>query len=83
MEKMPLSTNSAQPSHPLAQRYLKQYGILLKTPEQLEKIRRACQVTALILDRLCQEAKEGITTLYLDQTVASSFIKNITLFQLP
>lgn len=52
---------------PLAQRYLDAYGIILKTPEQIEKIRNACQVTAKILDTLCKHAKEGVTTLELDE----------------
>lgn len=53
-------------NEPLAKRYLKQYGILLKTSEQIEKIRTACQITARILDLLCQHAKAGITTQELD-----------------
>lgn len=51
----------------LAARYLKTYGIILKTPEQIEKIRRACRVTADILDALCRAAKAGVTTLDLDE----------------
>ena len=51
----------------LAVRYKKQYGILLKTPEQIEGIRRACRVTAEILDELCAAAKVGVTTLELDE----------------
>jgi methionyl aminopeptidase len=51
----------------LAQRYRKQYGILLKTPEQLEGIRNACQVTVQILDQLCRAARAGVTTLELDE----------------
>jgi methionyl aminopeptidase len=54
-------------TEPLAKRYLKEFGILLKTPEQIEKIRAACQVTSKILDRLCSEAKAGVTTLHLDE----------------
>jgi methionyl aminopeptidase len=50
-----------------AKRYLTQYGILLKTPEQIEKIYRACQVTAKILDALCKHAKAGVTTEALDE----------------
>lgn len=50
-----------------AQRYLNQYKIILKTPEQIEGIRRACKITADILDVLCHSAKEGITTLELDE----------------
>jgi methionyl aminopeptidase len=55
------------PNEPVAKRYLKEYGILIKTPEQIEKIKAACQVTAKILDTLCQHAKAGITTLELDE----------------
>jgi methionyl aminopeptidase len=51
----------------LAKQYLLTYGIVLKTPEQIQKIRTACQVTARILDKLCQHAKAGVTTLELDQ----------------
>lgn len=57
---------ASQPSD-LANRYRKQYGIILKTPEQIEKIHAACQITARILDRLCIEAKAGVTTLELDE----------------
>lgn len=59
-------TPSPSPN-PLAQRYQRQYGILLKTPEQIEKIRIACQVTAKILNALCRHAKAGVTTLELDE----------------
>ena len=51
----------------LSQEYLVKYGIILKTPEQIEKIRFACQVTARILDALCKHAKAGVTTLELDE----------------
>ncbi len=50
----------------LAKLYKKEYGIILKTPEQIEKIKRACIVTAQILDALCKAAKKGITTNELD-----------------
>ena len=50
-----------------AQTYLKQYGIILKTSAQIEKIRTACRVTAQILDALCRHAKKGVTTLELDE----------------
>lgn len=46
--------------------YLKKYGIVLKTPSQIEGIRRACQLSAKILDELCKAAKEGVTTAELD-----------------
>ena len=58
---LPVAGNS------LASRYLKEYNIILKTPDQIEKIRRACQITAQILDQLCRHAKEGVTTLELDE----------------
>jgi methionyl aminopeptidase len=50
----------------LAKRYLDEHGILLKTPEQIAKIRHACKITAQILDALCHHAKIGVTTLELD-----------------
>lgn len=50
-----------------ATQYLKQYGIVLKTEEQISKIRKACQVTAEILDQICQAAQIGVTTLELDE----------------
>lgn len=52
---------------PLAGMYLKQFGILLKTPEQIKQIHKACQVTAEILHLLCEKAKKGVTTEELDQ----------------
>ncbi len=51
----------------LTKEYLLEYGIVLKTPEQIQKIRKACQVTAQILDQLCRHAKAGVTTLELDE----------------
>lgn len=51
---------------PIAQYYLNQWGILLKTDQQIEKIRKACQVSALILQKLCLAAKAGVTTEELD-----------------
>jgi methionyl aminopeptidase len=54
-----------EPSNDTA-RYFKQFGIILKTPEQIEGIRRACKLTATILDTLCRHAKAGVTTLELD-----------------
>jgi methionyl aminopeptidase len=52
---------------PLAKHYLDSYGILLKTPEQIEKIRHACKITSDILNQLCAAAKVGVTTLELDE----------------
>ncbi len=46
----------------LSEYYYKQYGILLKTSEQIEGIRNACQMAANILDQTCAKAKPGVTT---------------------
>jgi methionyl aminopeptidase len=45
-----------------AELYRKKYGILIKTPEQIAGIRRACRLAAQILDTTCKHAKAGITT---------------------
>ncbi len=42
--------------------YFKQYQIILKTPEQIEGIKRACKLAATILDKVCNAAIEGVTT---------------------
>lgn len=52
---------------PSAKKYFQEYGILIKTSEQVDKIRKACIVTAQILDELCKAATEGVTTEKLDQ----------------
>lgn len=54
----------------LANEYKKQYGILLKTPEQIQGIRRACKLAATILDKLCKKAKAGVTTNQLNDYAA-------------
>jgi methionyl aminopeptidase len=54
------------PSQSSAKQYLKDYGIILKTPAQIEKVRKACRITAQILDELCRAAKAGVTTNELD-----------------
>jgi methionyl aminopeptidase len=51
----------------LSKEYLVKYEIILKTAEQIQKIRTACKVTATILDKICLAAKEGVTTLELDE----------------
>ncbi|MBS0605181.1 MAG: methionyl aminopeptidase [Verrucomicrobia bacterium] len=42
--------------------YLKKYGIVLKSPQQIQGIRRACKLAAAILDKTCKMAKAGVTT---------------------
>ncbi len=46
----------------LAELYLKKYGIVLKTPQQIEGIRGACKLAASILDQTCKKAVLGVTT---------------------
>ncbi|MCH9610509.1 MAG: Methionine aminopeptidase [Chlamydiales bacterium] len=45
-----------------AQRYWRQYQIRLKTPEEIAGIRRASIFAATVLHKLCEAAKEGVTT---------------------
>lgn len=56
------------PQHPgdLKERYLKNYGIILKGPEAIEGISKACQISKKILKKLCDEAKIGVTTNHLN-----------------
>lgn len=51
----------------LAKEYLKRFKISLKSKEEIEGIRRAGHLAAKILDRLCKEAKEGVSTAELDE----------------
>lgn len=54
-------SNAKSPSK-LAAEYFRKYQILLKTPEQIEGIRRACHLAVDILEKTCQKAKAGVTT---------------------
>lgn len=47
--------------HAIADRYLKQYKIILKTPEQIQGIKKACRLSAEILDKVSSLAKKGVT----------------------
>ena len=42
--------------------YFQKYRILLKDEKQIEGIKRACKLTAQILDKTCEKAREGVTT---------------------
>lgn len=48
------------------QEYQRKYGIILKTNEQIEGIRKACRFSARTLQTLCKSAVEGVTTKELD-----------------
>lgn len=50
----------------LKNEYRKKHHIILKTPKDIEGIRKACRLTADILDATCKMAKEGVTTLELN-----------------
>lgn len=50
----------------LKELYLKHYQIIIKTPEQINGIRRACQLSSQILDAVCARAVAGATTKELD-----------------
>ncbi|HEY2811514.1 MAG TPA: methionyl aminopeptidase [Rhabdochlamydiaceae bacterium] len=47
---------------PLEETYLKQFGIILKSPEHIAGIRHSCKLAAAILDKTCKMAKAGVTT---------------------
>lgn len=51
---------------PTIGRLLKSHGVILKTPEQIQGIKRACQLTAYILDQTCKRAVAGTTLLELN-----------------
>lgn len=51
-----------QPSSSEKQAYWRKFGIRLKTPEEIEGIRKACVLTAEILDATIARAKAGVTT---------------------
>lgn len=42
--------------------YLRKHHIIIKNEKQIEGIRRACQLAAIILDKTCEIAQEGVTT---------------------
>lgn len=53
--KMPLNSN-------LKDTYMRKYGVIIKTPEEIEGIRKSCQIAAHILMETCKMAKAGVTT---------------------
>lgn len=62
------SENSPEsaPYQKLRETYRKRYDILLKTPEEIEGIKKACLLAADILSQLCAKAQPGVTTKALD-----------------
>jgi len=51
-----------QQQTPLAENYLKKYGIIIKSASHMEGIRRACKLAAMILRKTCEMAQAGVTT---------------------
>jgi methionyl aminopeptidase len=54
----------------LREQYRRQYGIILKTPAQIEGIRRACRLAATVLQETLQLATAGTPTLALNDFAA-------------
>lgn len=59
----------------IEQDYMKKYNILIKNKEQIEGIRRSCQLASEILDATCRMAKEGVTTQALNDFAHQLHIK--------
>lgn len=59
----------------LAEEYYRKYQIRLKTPEEIAKIRAACQLTKEVLDKTCAKAKEGVKTIELNDYAHSLIVK--------
>ncbi len=51
----------------LKAQYFNEFGIMLKTKEQIAGIKKASFLAATILDKLCRAAKAGVTTNELDK----------------
>ncbi len=54
----------------LREKYRKEHDIIIKTDEQIDKIRKACKLTASILQKAIAFTKEGVTTKEIDAYVA-------------
>lgn len=50
----------------LKEQYFRKYQIIIKNDEQIQGIRTSCQLAVKILDATCALAKEGVTTLELN-----------------
>lgn len=56
------ATSPSSDLDPIQSLYLNNYNIILKSPKQIIGIRKACHLTAHILEKTCQMAKAGVTT---------------------
>ena len=50
-------------------------AIIVKSPEEIEKIRKSCQIVAEVLEEMKHQVRPGVSTLYLDQ-VAEEIIRS-------
>ena len=50
----------------IKQRYYRRHGIIIKDQKQISGIKQSCKLAAQILDKTCQKAQEGTTTLELN-----------------
>ena len=58
--------SEAAPSSDLRELYKRKYGILIKNEKEIAGIRAACRLTSEILAKTCAMAKEGVTTIELN-----------------
>ena len=50
--------------------------IYLKTPDEIEKMRRACELTSLTLGEVAKLVRPGVTTHKLDTAAREFIVKN-------
>ena len=50
-------------------------AIIVKSPEEIEKIRKSCRIVAEVLEEMKHQVRPGVSTLYLDQ-VAEEIIRS-------
>ncbi len=67
------ATKTATPS--LKEFYKKKYGILIKSPKEIQGIRKSCLLAADILEKTCAMAKAGVTTLELNDYAHALHLK--------
>src|SRR5690554_5683815 len=51
-------------------------GIIIKTPEQIEGIRKSCKLAAQALDYAGQFVKEGVSTEFIDAKIEEFIVEN-------
>ncbi|WP_372934243.1 type I methionyl aminopeptidase [Mariniphaga sediminis] len=51
-------------------------GIIIKTPEQIEGIRKSCQLAAQTLDYAAQFVKAGVSTEFIDEKIEEFILEN-------